>query len=65
MMLCVDDAGIARPKDEDIKHLVERLHSEGFDLKMERDFSTHLGIGIKENEDDTLWYSLYPEMYQD
>ena len=53
MILYVDDAGIAAPEEQDIEGLVEELRNEGFDLEMEGDFSTYLGIGIKENEDGT------------
>ena len=38
MILYVDDAGIAAPKDEDIEGLVEELRTEGFDLEMEGDW---------------------------
>ena len=53
MILYVDDAGIAAPEEKDIENLVEELRNEGFDLEMEGDFSTYLGIGIKESEDGT------------
>ena len=53
MILYVDNAGIAAPEEKDIKNLVEELRSKGFDLEMEGDFSTYLGIKIKENKDGT------------
>ena len=49
----VDDAGIAAPEEKDIENPVQELRDEGFDSEMEGDFGTHLGIGIKENEDGT------------
>ena len=52
-MLHAGDARIAAPRDEDIESQVEKLRSKGFDLEMEGHFSTHFGIGIKENEDGT------------
>ena len=55
MILCVDDAGLAAPEEKDIENPVEELRNEGFDLELEGDFSTHLGIGIEENEDGTRW----------
>ena len=51
LVLCVDDAGISAPNENIILELVEQLKSLGFDLKIEDDFNSYLGIGIEEFKD--------------
>ena len=51
LVLYVDDAGISAPNKNIILELVEQLKSLGFDLKIEDDFNSYLGIGIEEFKD--------------
>ena len=52
MVLYVDDAGIAAPTKQIIKNFITELcKNHGFDLEMEGDFTSYLGIGIDEFED--------------
>ena len=53
MVLYVDDAGIAAPRRSLIDDFVQELKDLGFDLDIEDDFSSYLGIGIEEFEDGT------------
>ena len=47
----MDDAGIAAPNREIIMSFVNELKGMGFDLDIEGDFSSYLGIGIEEHPD--------------
>ena len=52
MVLYVDDAGIAAPTKQIIEDFITELRKKhGFDLEMEGDFTSYLGIGIDEFED--------------
>ena len=53
MIFYVDNAGIAAPNEKLIIEFVEELQNEGFNLEMEGDFTTHLGIGIIKHDDGT------------
>ena len=54
MVLYVDVAGIAAPNKQIIKDfIVEFCKEHGFDLEMEDDFTSYLGIGIEEFVDST------------
>ena len=50
LVLYVDDAGISSPNKKIILELVEQLKSLGFDLEIEDDFDSHLGIGIEDSK---------------
>ena len=47
MVLYVDDAGIAAPTQRHIDEFVDELRALDFDLEIEGDFSSYLGIGIE------------------
>ena len=52
MVLYVDDAGIAAPTKQIIEDFIIELRKKhGFDLEMEGDFTSYLGIAIDEFED--------------
>ena len=53
LILYVDDAGIAAPNREIIMDFVQELREAGFDLDIEGDFNSYLGIGIEELPDGT------------
>ena len=53
MALHVDDAGVAAPKQENVKTFVEELRAEGFDLEIKGEFPKCLGIGMEEPDDGT------------
>ena len=53
MILYVDDAGIAAPKRSLIDDFVQELRDLDFDLDIEDDFSSYLGIGIEAAKDGT------------
>uniref|UniRef100_A0A7S4AV79 Reverse transcriptase Ty1/copia-type domain-containing protein n=2 Tax=Pseudo-nitzschia australis TaxID=44445 RepID=A0A7S4AV79_9STRA len=53
MVLYVDDAGIAAPKKSMIEAFVEELRELHFDLDIQDDFSSYLGIGIETASDGT------------
>ena len=48
MMICiyVDDGGVAAPSKKAIENFMHELKELNFDLKIEDDFSTYLGISI-------------------
>ena len=48
MVLYVDDARIAAPNQSIIDNFVAELKELGFDLEIEGNFSSYLGIGIEE-----------------
>ena len=48
MVLYVDNAGIAAPNQSIIDEFVAELKDLGFDLEIEGNFSSYLGIGIEE-----------------
>jgi len=48
MVLYVDDAGISAPSRKIIEDFVAQLKDLGFDLEIEDDFNSYLGIGIEE-----------------
>ena len=51
LVLYVDDAGISAPNKNVILKLVEQLKLLDFDLEIEDDFNSYLGIGIEEFKD--------------
>jgi len=51
LILYVDDAGIAAPERKHILDFVEELRQMGFDLDIEGEFSSYLGIKIEELPD--------------
>ena len=51
MVLYVDDAGIAAPSRDIIDEFVQQLKDLDFDLDIEDDFNSYLGIGIEEFPD--------------
>ena len=51
IVLYVDDAGIAAPTKDIIVKFVTELKSLGFDLDIEDDFNSYLGIGIEDLPD--------------
>ena len=51
MVLYVDDAGIAAASKDTILQFVQQLKNLGFDLDIEDDFNSYLGIGIEEFSD--------------
>lgn len=51
MVLYVDDAGICAPTRDIINAFVQELKDLDFDLDIEDDFNSYLGIGIEEFED--------------
>ena len=51
MVLYVDDAGIAAPSRNIIDEFVQQLKDLDFDLDIEDDFNSYLGIGIEEFQD--------------
>jgi hypothetical protein len=51
MVLYVDDAGIAAPSKDIIDKFVKDLKDLNFDLDIEDDFNSYLGIGIEEFPD--------------
>ena len=51
MVLYVDDAGIAAPKQSIIDDFVKELREHGFDLDIEGNFCSYLGIGIQTFKD--------------
>ena len=51
LVLYVDDAGISAPNKDIILKLVKQFESLGFDLEIEYDFNSYLGIGIEEFKD--------------
>ena len=51
MVLYVDDAGIAAPNRAIIDELIQQLRDMDFDLDIEGDFNSYLGIGIEEFPD--------------
>ena len=53
MVLCVDNASVAAPKQEDIKTFVEEPRNKGFDFEIKENFTKCLGIGIEELDDGT------------
>ena len=53
MILCVDDAGLAAPCQEDIEKFVEELRELGFDLEIEGDFTECLGMAVNEEANGT------------
>ena len=54
MVLYVDDAGLAAPRREIITNFVGELRELGFDLDIENDFSSYLGIKITPMPDGRL-----------
>ena len=48
MVLYIDNAGIAAPNQSIIDEFVAELKDLGFDLEIEGNFSSYLGIGIEE-----------------
>ena len=48
LILYVDDAGIVAPEQKHTLDFVEELQEMGFDLDIEGEFSSYLGIGIGE-----------------
>ena len=48
LVLYVDDAGISAPSKDVINDFVSQLKDLGFDLDIEDDFNSYLGIGIEE-----------------
>ena len=48
MVLYVENAGIAAPSQSIIDKFVAELKELGFDLEIEGNFSSYLGIGTKE-----------------
>ena len=55
MVLYIDDAGIAAPSREIIDDFVQQLRDMDFNLDIEDDFNSYLGIGIEEFPDGT-WH---------
>ena len=53
LILYVDDAGIAAPTKDIIMKFVQELRDIGFDLDIEVDFNSYLGIGIETLPDGT------------
>lgn len=51
LVLYVDDAGIAAPNRKIIDDLIQELRDLEFDLDIEGDFNSYLGIGIEELPD--------------
>ena len=48
MVLYVEDAGITAPNQSIIDEFATELKDLGFDLEIEGNFSSYLGIGIEE-----------------
>ena len=53
MVSYVDDAGVASPTRDGIDTFVSELRDLGFDLDIEGDFSSYLGIKIDQFKDRT------------
>lgn len=53
LILYVDDAGIASNDQATIDKFIQELRDLGFDLEIEDEFSSYLGIGIEEYPDGT------------
>eukprot|EP00980_Cylindrotheca_fusiformis_P019554 scaffold6778_cov130-Cylindrotheca_fusiformis.AAC.1 len=51
IVVYVDDCGISSDDPEKILALVDELKKRGFDLEIEGDFATFLGVEIKKLED--------------
>ena len=49
----MDDCGLAASDRKLINNFVDSLKRSGFDLEIEDDFESHLGIGIRAFEDRT------------
>ncbi|CAJ1928508.1 unnamed protein product [Cylindrotheca closterium] len=51
IVVYVDDCGISTDKPEKIDELVNQLKEKGFDLEIEGDFETFLGVKIRQMKD--------------
>ena len=54
IVLYVDDAGIAAPRQELIDELVEQLRNKGFELTVEGSFAEFLGIKFESRKDGSI-----------